>query len=81
VLAIQAMEYALLSAIVGLVALVLGAGGGWFVVTRVFQFEWLPGWAVILTTLVTGALATVLIGVAGSLPVLRSRPSAALRAL
>jgi len=81
VLAMQAIEYALLAAIVGTVALILGAGGGWFVVTHIFEFEWLPDWGVILATLTTGAAVTVGIGVAGALPVLRARPSAALRAL
>jgi len=81
VLATQAMEYAALAAIVGAVALILGAGGGWFVVTRVFGFDWLPDWGVVLATLVGGAAATVAIGVAGTLPVLRAKPAAALRAL
>ncbi|MET3435598.1 FtsX-like permease family protein [Sphingomonas sp. 1185] len=81
VLATQAIEYALLAGIVGLVALLLGVGGGWFVVTRLFQFEWLPDWTVILATLAIGAVVTIGIGILGTLPVLRARPSAALRAL
>ncbi|MHA6722378.1 ABC transporter permease [Sphingomonas sp. RS2018] len=81
VLATQAIEYALLAGIVGAVALALGVGGGWFVVTQVFDFDWLPDWTVVLATLGGGAVVTIAIGIAGTLPVLRARPAAALRAL
>ena len=81
VLAVQAAEYAMLAAIMSLVALALGTAGGWYVVTRLFDFAWLPDWGVVAATLAIGAGATVAIGLAGSLPVLRARPSAALRSL
>lgn len=81
VLALQAIEFAMLSAIMGLVALVLGTGGGWYVVTQLFEFEWLPGWRVIAATLLAGALVTIAVGLLGNLPVLNARPAAALREL
>ena len=62
-------------------ALALGTGGAWYVVTRIFEFEWLPDWGAILTTLVVGAAVTIVVGVAGTLPVLRARPATALREL
>ncbi|WP_339348463.1 FtsX-like permease family protein [uncultured Sphingomonas sp.] len=79
VLAAQAIEYALLVGAVGVVATILGVGGGWFVVTQIFAFDWLPDWGVVTATLALGAGVTMAIGVAGSLPVLRARPAAALR--
>lgn len=81
VLALQAIEHALLAAVMALVALVLGTAGGWYVVTQLFGFDWLPDWRVICATLAMGALVTVGIGLIGSLPVLRARPASALRAL
>ncbi|GGB32061.1 glycosyl transferase family 1 [Sphingomonas metalli] len=81
VLAMQTMEYLMLSAVAGLVALVLGAGGGWYVVTRLFGFEWLPDWSTVAATLLVGAAVTVAIGLAGSIAVLRARPAQALREL
>jgi putative ABC transport system permease protein len=81
VVAMLTIEYGVMAAIVALVALALGVGGGWFIVTRVFTFDWLPDWPVILTTLATGAALTIVIGVLATLPVLRARPATALRAL
>jgi putative ABC transport system permease protein len=81
VLALQAMEYLLLSAITGIVALAIGTGAGWYVITQIFGFEWLPDWGVVLATLAVGASVTTAVGLASSLPVLRARPAAALREL
>lgn len=81
VLALQAIEYALLALIMGAVALLLGSVGGWYVVTQLFEFEWLPDWPSVALTLLVGAGVTIGIGLAGSLPVLRARPAAALREL
>jgi putative ABC transport system permease protein len=81
VLAMQVMEYAMLSTIAGIVALVLGSAGGWYVVVQMFGFEWLPDWRIVLATLLIGALTTIAIGLAGSVSVLRARPVAALREL
>jgi len=81
VLTLQAIEFAMLSASMGLVALVLGTAGGWYVITQIFDFEWLPDWSVVAATLLLGALVTITVGLLGNLPVLRARPAAALREL
>jgi putative ABC transport system permease protein len=81
VLVMQLLEYALLALVAAVVALLLGVAGGWYVVTQLFGFEWLPDWGAVAATLLVGVAATVVIGLAGSLPVLRARPAAALREL
>jgi putative ABC transport system permease protein len=81
VLGLQAMEYAALAAILSLVALGIGAGAGWYVVTKIFEFEWAPDWPVVLGTVAAGGIGTLAIGLLGTLPVLGARPAAALRAL
>ena len=81
VLVMQLLEYTLLALVAATVALLLGVAGGWYVVTQLFGFEWLPDWRAVAATLLVGVVGTVVIGVAGSLPVLRARPAAALREL
>jgi len=81
VLTAQALEYALLSLIVVLVALAVGAGAGWFVVVRVFELAWAPDWGVVAVTLAAAVAVTLGIGVIGSLPALRAKPAEALREL
>lgn len=81
VLAVQALEYALLAFVTALVALAIGSAGGWYVVTQLFGFEWLPDWGAVLLTVLLGSVVTVIVGLAGSLPVLRTRPAAGLRTL
>ncbi len=81
VLAAQALEYALLAAVLALVALALGGGAAWFVITRLFDFAWAPDWRVVTATLAGGAVLTLGIGLAGSLPLLGLRPAKALREL
>ena len=81
VLTLQALEFTILAAIMSLVALALGTAGGWYVVARMFGFDWLPDWGVVGGTLAIGALSTVVIGLLGSVPVLRARPASVLRAL
>jgi putative ABC transport system permease protein len=71
----------LLSLIVVLVALVIGATAGWYVVVRVFELAWAPDWAVVAMTLMASVLVTLGIGLLGSLPALRARPADALREL
>jgi putative ABC transport system permease protein len=75
----QALEYGLLAAILALVALALGSAAAWFVIVQVFDFGWAPDWPVVLATLAGGALLTLGIGLAGSVPLLSVRPSRALR--
>ncbi|WP_298400829.1 FtsX-like permease family protein [Sphingobium sp.] len=75
----QALEYGLLAAILALVALALGSAAAWFVIVQVFDFGWAPDWPVVLATLAGGALLTLGIGLAGSIPLLSVRPARALR--
>jgi putative ABC transport system permease protein len=75
----QAVEYALLAAILAMLALALGSAAAWFVIVQLFEFSWSPDWAVVLATLTAGAMLTLVIGLAGSLPLLSVRPARALR--
>jgi putative ABC transport system permease protein len=77
----QAVEYGLLAAILAGVALLLGMGAAWVVIVQLFDFRWSPDWLVILTTLGAGAVLTLGIGLAGSIPLLSERPARALRTL
>jgi putative ABC transport system permease protein len=81
VLGVQALEYAFLSIVLSALALLLGLGGAWYVVTQLFSFEWLPDYAVVLATLVGGAVMTMAIGLLGAWPILGARPASALRQL
>ncbi|CAN5274306.1 ABC transporter permease [soil metagenome] len=81
ILGVQAMEYALLAAVVSLIALAVGSLGGWYVVTRIFNLAWAPDWGVVLATVATGAVLTLGIGLLGSWPSLAARPARALREL
>ena len=81
VLAVQALEYAFLSVILSLLALLLGLGGAWYVVTQVFTFEWLPDYSAVFATLVGGAGLTMAIGLLGAWPILGTRPAQVLRQL
>ncbi|MDB5737655.1 MAG: hypothetical protein JWO65_1323 [Sphingomonas bacterium] len=81
ILFVQAVEYALLAVVVAVVALAVGAGGGFYVVTRVFHLAWAPDWGIVTLTLGAGVLLTLVIGLLGALPALRARPAQALREL
>lgn len=81
ILLAQAIEFLLLAAVLALVALALGAAAGWYVVTGLFGLVWSPGWAVVAAVLTAGAVATLVLGLLGSLPALRAPPARALRAL
>jgi putative ABC transport system permease protein len=81
ILGTQVLEYSLLAAILAIVSLALGASAAWFIIVQVFDFEWAPDWAVVIGTLAGGALITLGIGLAGSLPLISLRPSRALRQL
>ena len=81
ILTAQAIEYALLAAIVALIAMAAGTAAGWYIVTGVFDLHWAPDWLVVIATLLTGAIATLGIGLLGALPILAARPAAALRTL
>ena len=81
VLGVQALEYAFLSIVLSALALLLGLGGAWYVVTQLFAFTWLPNYAVVIATLVGGAVLTMTIGLLGAWPILSARPARALREL
>ncbi len=81
ILFMQVAEYTLLALMLAGVALLLGAGLGWLVITQLFEFDWLPDWGVILAVLGGGITFVLAFAVAGSLPLLRAKPAPALRAL
>ncbi|MEE9432691.1 MAG: FtsX-like permease family protein [Sphingorhabdus sp.] len=81
ILGAQALEYALLSVLLGIVALGLGMGAGWYVITQIFDFTFAPDPATLAVTLIGGAGLTFLLGMAGSLPILAAKPAEALRSL
>lgn len=81
VLGTQALEYGLLATVLALVSLALGTAAAWYVIVQVFEFGWAPDWGVMLGTLAGGALLTLGIGLAGSIPLMSIRPARALRQL
>ncbi len=81
VLGAQAIEYAVLATALGALSLLLGLGGAWYVVVQIFEFDWLPDYATVGITLLTGTVAIVAIGLAGAWPILSARPARALRQL
>lgn len=81
ILQLQALEYGLLAAGLALISLILGGAAAWYVIVHVFDFDWAPNWSVVLATLAGGALLTLGIGLAGSIPLISARPARALRQL
>jgi len=81
VLAVQAMEYAVLALIVSGIALGVATGAGWYLATETLGLQWTPDWAIVLLTLAGGALLTLILGLLGSLPAIAARPARALREL
>lgn len=81
ILGAQALEYAILAGVLGLVALALGLGAGWYVIVQIFDFTFAPDPATLAWTLIGGAGLTFTLGMLGSLPILAARPSEALRSL
>ncbi|GGD99260.1 glycosyl transferase family 1 [Polymorphobacter glacialis] len=74
-------EYGALAAIVAVLALVLGAGAGWYTVTQVFKLEWAPEWLPVVATVVVGGVVTVVLGLVGSWRALSARPNVVFRDL
>ncbi|MFZ4690302.1 MAG: ABC transporter permease [Polymorphobacter sp.] len=74
-------EYGFLALIVSVLALLLGGGAGWYVVTQVFKLEWQPDWLPVLAVVLAGGAVTVVLGLAGSWRALSARPNAVLRDL
>lgn len=81
ILVMQLLEYTMLALILAGVALALGSGLAWLVVTQLFEFDWLPDWGQVLGVLGFGLALVVGFALAGSLPLLRAKPAQALRAL
>jgi putative ABC transport system permease protein len=75
----QAIEYALLSALLTGVALAVGGVGGWYVVVHVFGLPWAPDAGVVAATLAVSIAVTLGVGLLGSLPALATRPATTLR--
>lgn len=78
---LQLFEYGLLTALLGLTALMGGSALGWLIITRAFGFDWLPDWTQILAVLGMGLGAVMLFALLASLPLLRAKPAQALRSL
>ena len=78
-LAVQALEYALLGLLLGAVALAAGLAGAWWIIVRVFEFTWAPDWGRVVGSVGVGLAVTLALGLAGSLPILSARPASALR--
>ena len=74
-------EFGLLSLVLAGVALALGTGLAWLVITQMFDFDWLPDWPRILMVLGAGLVLVLGFAVAASLPLLRARPAQSLRTL
>lgn len=81
ILTMQLVEYLLLAAVLAIVALAIGSGLAWLVITQLFEFDWLPDWGTVLAVLGAGLALVVAFALAGSLPLLRAKPAQALRTL
>ncbi len=80
-LGLQLAEFGLLALVLAGVALGLGTGLGWLVITQLFEFDWLPDWPQILAVLGAGLALVLLFALGASLPLLRARPASTLRSL
>ncbi|MXP10083.1 ABC transporter permease [Pseudoblastomonas halimionae] len=80
-LLLQLAEYALLATLLSGVALAIGSGLAWLVVTQLFEFDWLPHWPTVLAVLSGGVATVLVVAIGGSLPLLRAKPAQALRTL
>ncbi|MCW5646273.1 MAG: FtsX-like permease family protein [Sphingopyxis sp.] len=81
ILGAQAMEYAVLAAVLAVLALGLGLIAARYVVVSLFDFTFAPDPLLVGATLVGGAGLSFLIGIAGSWPLLSAKPAQALRSL
>ncbi len=74
-------EFAGLVLILGFVALLIGSGVGWLIVVKLFKFAFMPNWSWVLAVLGCGMALIMGFAFLTSLPLLRAKPSAALREL
>jgi putative ABC transport system permease protein len=81
VLGMQLAEYGLLALLLAVVALALGSTLAWFVITELFEFDWLPNWQEVLAVLGIGLVLVLAFALGGSLPLLKAKPAQALREL
>ncbi|MCT2559169.1 FtsX-like permease family protein [Tsuneonella sp. YG55] len=81
VLLLALAEYGALALVLAGVALAMGLGAAWYVVTQMFEFEWLPQWSAVGGVLAAGLALVVGFALIGALPLLRAKPAQALRAL
>ncbi|WP_416832204.1 MAG: ABC transporter permease [Erythrobacter sp.] len=79
ILGLQLAEYGLIAASLALVALGLGSALAWVIITRLFEFDWLPDWGLVLSVLGVGLVMVLAFALGGSLPLLRAKPAQALR--
>ena len=81
ILAMQVIEYGVLASALAVVALAVGSFAAWLVVTRLFEFDWLPDWSEVLMVLGLGLATVFIFAIGASLPLLRAKPAQALRTL
>ncbi|MCL6249715.1 FtsX-like permease family protein [Altererythrobacter sp. KTW20L] len=80
-LGLQFAEFGLLALVLAGVALGMGMGLSWLIITQLFEFDWLPDWPRILMVLGAGLVLVLGFAFAASLPVLRAKPAQTLRTL
>jgi len=81
VLKASAIEYAVLGLVVGVLALVVGAGAGAAVLRLALDIPFDPAWGQVALTVLGGAALILALGLAGAWRTLSARPSAILRTL
>ncbi|HEX4534665.1 MAG TPA: FtsX-like permease family protein [Rhizomicrobium sp.] len=77
--AIYAMEYGLIGALTGILALGAGTFAAWIVAVRVLQVDFSFDWGTALLTVVGGGMATLLFGLGGAWAALAAKPAQTLR--
>ena len=80
-LALQFAEFGLLAGVLAGVALALGSGMAWLIVTQMFEFDWMPDRTEIFAVLAGGLVLVLAFALGASLPLLRARPAQVLRTL
>lgn len=81
ILWMQIVEYGLLALLLAFVALAIGSSVAWFIITTLFEFDWLPNWWQVLGVLGTGLLLVIAFSLGGSFTLLKAKPAQSLRTL